>query len=105
MGVSVVNILVMLLSFNVVLTVWSQVRPVRCRTGSGGGVLLGGWVLYALIYLGFALARAGWQVWLLFTLYGVYYGTVEGAAQPRGRHRHARVNVARRTASTTLWSA
>ncbi|MEZ4612495.1 MAG: hypothetical protein R2838_20015 [Caldilineaceae bacterium] len=53
----------------------------RCRTGSGGGVLLGGWALYALIYLGFALARAGWQVWLLFTLYGVYYGTVEGAAR------------------------
>jgi len=31
-----------------------------------------------LIYLGFALAGAGWQVWTLYTLYGVYYGLSYG---------------------------
>lgn len=80
-GVSVVNILVMLLSFNVVYTVVAGPAGALSDRVGRRRVLLGGWALYALIYLGFALARAGWQVWLLFTLYGVYYGTVEGAAR------------------------
>jgi MFS family permease len=33
------------------------------------------------VYLGFALAGAGWQVWLLYALYGVYYGMTEGVAK------------------------
>jgi hypothetical protein len=37
--------------------------------------------LYSIIYLGFAVAETGWQVWLLFGLYGVYYAATEGAAK------------------------
>jgi MFS family permease len=40
-----------------------------------------GWFIYALVYLGFALASEPWQVWLLFAAYGVYYGIVEGVAR------------------------
>jgi MFS family permease len=42
-----------------------------------------GWFIYALVYLGFALARGGsiWQAWLLFAIYGIYYGVVEGVAR------------------------
>jgi len=40
-----------------------------------------GWGVYALIYLGFALAGEMWQVWLLFAGYGVYYGIVDGVAR------------------------
>ena len=40
-----------------------------------------GWFIYALIYLGFALASNLWQVWLLFAGYGIYYGIVEGVAR------------------------
>ncbi|MCB0158157.1 MAG: MFS transporter [Caldilineaceae bacterium] len=80
-GASVVNILVMLLSFNLVYTVVAGPAGALSDRVGRRRVLLGGWALYALIYLGFALARAGWQVWLLFTFYGVYYGTVEGAAR------------------------
>jgi MFS family permease len=40
-----------------------------------------GWFIYALVYLGFALASEVWQVWLLFACYGVYYGIVEGVAR------------------------
>jgi hypothetical protein len=32
------------------------------------------WLVFAVIYLGFALARAGQQVWLLYVWYGLYYG-------------------------------
>ena len=40
-----------------------------------------GWFIYALVYLGFALATSVWQVWLLFACYGIYYGIVEGVAR------------------------
>lgn len=40
-----------------------------------------GWLVYALVYLGFALAGALWQIWLLLALYGVYYGMAEGTAR------------------------
>jgi MFS family permease len=40
-----------------------------------------GWAVYALAYIGFALASSLWQIWLLFALYGIYYGIVEGVAR------------------------
>lgn len=40
-----------------------------------------GWFIYALVYLGFAVASELWQVWLLFACYGIYYGIVEGVAR------------------------
>ncbi len=37
-----------------------------------------GWLVYAVIYLGFAVAGAQYQMWLLFSFYGVYFGLTEG---------------------------
>ncbi|MDY6900172.1 MAG: MFS transporter [Cyanobacteriota bacterium] len=42
------------------------------------GLLVGGFVLYALTYLGFAFTSAAWQIWLLFALYGLYQGMSKG---------------------------
>lgn len=44
-------------------------------------LLLGGWFLYALIYLGFGVASSFWSVFVLFLLYGFYYGATEGVAK------------------------
>ena len=44
-------------------------------------IILLGWLIYALVYLGFALASVSWQVWLLFGFYGVYYGLAEGVSR------------------------
>jgi MFS family permease len=41
-------------------------------------LILTGWLLYALIYIGFALASASWLMWLLFAVYGIYFGFTEG---------------------------
>jgi MFS family permease len=38
-----------------------------------------GWIVYAVIYLGFAVAGAQYQMWLIFIFYGVYFGLTEGA--------------------------
>ena len=47
----------------------------------GAQSFLGGLLVGALVYIGFALAISIWQVWLLFACYGIYYGVVEGVAR------------------------
>jgi len=37
-----------------------------------------GWIVYALVYAGFAFANEAWQAWALFFVYGVYFGLTEG---------------------------
>ncbi|HLO15167.1 MAG TPA: MFS transporter, partial [Anaerolineales bacterium] len=44
-------------------------------------LILGGWLAYGLVYLGFAFSKTGWEVWALFGLYGLYYAATEGAAR------------------------
>jgi MFS family permease len=41
-------------------------------------VIIGGWAVYALVYLAFGHATHAWQIWSLFVLYGVYYALTEG---------------------------
>lgn len=41
-------------------------------------VLLVGYLVFALIYAGFALASAAWQIWPLFAVYGVYLAATKG---------------------------
>ena len=44
-------------------------------------VIMLGWAAYALSYFGFALANASYQIWILFSFYGLYYATTEGVAK------------------------
>jgi len=44
-------------------------------------LLVGGWLLYAVVYLGFAAGSTPLAVWILFPLYGVFYGATEGVAK------------------------
>ncbi|NJR75647.1 MAG: MFS transporter [Scytonema sp. CRU_2_7] len=42
------------------------------------GLLVSGFLVYALTYLGFAFTSSPWQVWVLFALYGLYQGMSKG---------------------------
>jgi len=42
------------------------------------GVLLSGFLLYILVYTGFAFAQAPWHMWVLFGFYGVHLGMNKG---------------------------
>jgi MFS family permease len=42
-------------------------------------MILVGWLLYALVYLLFALATSAWQVWALFLSYAFFYALTEPA--------------------------
>lgn len=42
-------------------------------------LLFAGWLLYAGVYAGFAVAAAAWQAWSLFLAYALFYGLTEPA--------------------------
>jgi hypothetical protein len=79
-GLNVLGVLGMLASFNLVYALFSgpagAVRPDRAAAA-----IAAGWMIYGLLYLGFALIREAWQAWLLYALYGLYYAAFEGSAK------------------------
>ena len=41
-------------------------------------LIFAGWIVYALVYAGFAFVDSPWQAWVLFVVYGTYFGLTEG---------------------------
>jgi MFS family permease len=80
-GLSVVGILAMLVAFNLVYALVSTPAGSLSDKVGRRKVIVGGWLAYATIYLGFALAGDVWQVWVLYVLYGVYYGLAYGTSK------------------------
>jgi len=44
-------------------------------------MIIAGWGVYGLTYLGFAFANRAWQVWPLFIFYGLFYAATEGSGR------------------------
>lgn len=42
-------------------------------------LIVSGWILYAAVYAGFAFATQRVSIWILFLIYGIYFGLAEGA--------------------------
>ncbi len=80
LSVSVIGILMMLVVFNLLYALISTPAGARSDKIDRRRLIISGWLVYAAIYLGFALARQGWQVWLLYVAYGLYYGLAYGTA-------------------------
>lgn len=67
---------------------WAALHVVKTLSSTPGGALsdrigrkptlLAGWTIYAVVYLGFAVASESWHAWALFGLYGVFFGLTEG---------------------------
>ena len=51
---------------------WLSDRVGRSR------LILGGWLIYTAVYLGFAFASTAWHAWALFLVYGLFFGMTEG---------------------------
>jgi MFS family permease len=81
LGVSVMGVLGMLIVFNLVYALVSTPGGVLSDHVGRRRVIVGGWLAYAAIYLGFALARTEWHIWTLYAAYGLYYGLAYGTTK------------------------
>ncbi len=80
-GLSVASVLGMLVTFNLVYTLISTPAGALSDRIGRERLIVGGWLVYAIIRLGFGLAQTGWQIWALYTIYGLYYGMAYGTAK------------------------
>jgi MFS family permease len=68
--------------------IWAVLNFVKSATGTYGGqlsdtvgrkpLIVGGWLLYSAVYFAFGWASSAWQAWVLFAIYGIFYGMTEG---------------------------
>jgi len=80
-GASVTGVLAMLVVFNLVYTLVSTPAGLLSDRIGRRKVIIGGWLIYALVYLGFALARSAVQISVLYLIYGLYYGLAYGTSK------------------------
>lgn len=80
-GLSVLQIMGMLMTFNAIYaTLAGPLGSLSDRVGRRK-LMLVGWTIYGLVYLGFALSHTGMEIWILYAIYGIYYALTEGVAK------------------------
>jgi MFS family permease len=80
-GLGVVQILLMLVTFNLIYSLLAgPLGSLSDRVGRRR-LIIAGWIAYGLVYLGFALSKTGWQIWMFYGFYGIYYAATEGSAK------------------------
>jgi MFS family permease len=78
LGLNVVGIMGMLITFNLVYTLVSAPAGSLSDRIGRKRLITAGWLAYAIVYYGFAFAQAAWQVWLFYAAYGLFYGMAYG---------------------------
>ena len=80
-GLSILQVMGMSLTFNAIYTAFAGPLGALSDRVGRRRLIIGGWIAYGVVYLGFAFSQTGWQVWTLFGLYGLYYAATEGTAR------------------------
>ena len=81
LGIAVRDILLMVIAFNFtnVIVAW-PVGALSDRVGRRGLIAVA-WSIYAVTYLGLAIAAPGFPIVVLWALYGVYYGVSDAVGK------------------------
>lgn len=77
-GLDVISIPVLWFLFHLSKTIFSVPGGALSDRIGRKRVMILAWAVYGFVYLGFAFASKGYQVWLLFVVYGLFYGLSEG---------------------------
>jgi MFS family permease len=77
-GISTVMIPVVYLLFNFVYSLSSVPAGIAADRYGRKRVILLGFILFAILYYGFAVASSARSVWILFGFYGLFMGLTEG---------------------------
>jgi MFS family permease len=77
-GIPTVMIPVVYLVFNLVYSLSSVPAGIAADRFGRKRVILLGFVLFAVLYYGFAVARETTAIWVLFAFYGLFMGLTEG---------------------------
>jgi MFS family permease len=80
-GLNVIQVMLMLMTFNLVYTLLAGPFGALSDKIGRRKLIIAGWLAYGLVYLGFALSKTGWGIWVLFGFYGIYYAMTEGAGK------------------------
>jgi MFS family permease len=80
LGFQPVELFLLLAAFSLVIALSSTPAGTLSDWLGRRGLIVAGWAIYAMIYLGFAVASSPWHVWALYLGYGLYYGAFQGAA-------------------------
>lgn len=80
-GVSVITIPIVYALFNLFYALLSTPAGALSDKIGRVKVMQAGWLIYAVSYIGFALANQAWQIWIIYIFYGFYYATTEGVSK------------------------
>jgi MFS family permease len=80
-GLSITGIFAMLIAFNFVYTVIALPAGKLSDRVGRRRIIMAGWALYVLTYLGLAVAQSAVHIVILYVMYGAYYGLSYGTAK------------------------
>jgi MFS family permease len=81
LGNSLIYVALILIMFNIIYSLASIPAGMLSDKLGRRQLMIVGWIIFSAVYLGFAIASASWHVWVLFAVYGIYYGIVEGVSR------------------------
>jgi MFS family permease len=79
LGVATAMLPLLWAAFHIVKSVGNLLAGAAADRFGPRRLILGGWAIYAAIYIAFALIDSAWQVWVVFMLYGLFYALTEPA--------------------------
>ncbi len=77
-GISLTFIPLLWLLLNLVKSIFSMPGGILSDRIGRKKVIIAGWIVYGLVYLGLAACTETYHIWLLFPVYGIYFGLTEG---------------------------
>lgn len=77
-GMNLLTIFLMIAAFNFLSSVIAIPAGALSDRFGRRTIIISGWIVYAVLYAAFAFIQSPTQIWIVYTLYGVYYGLTEG---------------------------